>query len=356
MLQHQLVTSQFLVRGSDPNGAADGFFLACAVRPPSAIATWNAITPAPTGTIGIEIPLVVLGGLSDQAAASSCIAGMKLVLIQFPVTLNGTSHNLYCWQLTGWVNQPGSPVVTTTITSPNLATDAAYGPANPICGDRWEDIGMLFDGTSLSLYRDGVALTTASTAGTPSATANVQVPLTQALPTPNLLVAPANETVFIGQLIPSGAAASEYADAPMDDVRIMRLGVDQVQDLPQTVVPEVHGSLVFRPDGTMTFNPDVVTTPDLPPLLLATPANGSPSAITITMPQGPMAVVPQSMASGTLLFCRRTHGMRDGGAGNSAVITIPVNGPPTSYLGTIGRDPSTMSNSYVVYTLPMSGP
>ena len=355
MLQHQLLTSQFLVRGSDPNGAADGFFLACAVRPPSAYATWQSITPAPTRSTPLEMPRVLIGGAAAQGLASTCIAGLKLVLNQYTLTQGGSPHPLYCWQLCGWVNQPGSPAVTTTITSLD-GVDQQFGPPNPICGERWEDIGMLYDGAHLSLYRNGVALLPA--VGSPA--------ISTSLPSANLLVAPANETVFIGQLLQAGATATEYADAPVDDVRILRLAADQSQDLPPTVVPETHGTLLFRPDGTMIFTPDAVASSQ-PALVLANPVPGNPTvlptgSVSLTMPQGTLAVTPVQSAgtasspTQTLVFCRHTNGLRDGGAGNAAVIIVPVNGPVISALGTVGRDASTGTTSYVVYNQPISGP
>jgi hypothetical protein len=58
------------------------------------------------------------------------------------------------------------------------------------------------------------------------------------------------------------------------------------------------------------------------------------------------------VATPTLAFCKRVKGLRDGGALSAAVVTVPVIGPVTSALGTLGRDANSPT-MYLVTAAPV---
>jgi len=377
-LFHLLTKAQQLVHGSAA-GAADAFYIACCVRPPAADQAWlAAVTPDITP---LEIPLVLIGdgnviGLLPalKPAAStipvppayvpSTIAGLKLVLCHLAAS-NATpaspgSLSQYCWELRGWVNLPGATPGATMVSISSLnGVNALYGPQPSITGGRWEDLGLLYDGVNLQLFRDGHILLQGDGV-TP-----IQVPTNSSDPTMvNRLASTDYESVFYGEQTPAGLPAPLFADAPIDDVRIFRLATDQTQDLPMGVVPEWHGVLEFKPDGTMMpprSDPTAASPQNLAPLSYATALPGSVNGalpagmVRLSMAQGTTLANTTGVAIPTLSFCKRINGQRDGSALSCAVVTIPVNGPVSSALGTLGRDLSD-STVYLVTAAPATSP
>jgi hypothetical protein len=294
----------------------------------------------------------MLGSAAGPVPTTS-IAGLKLVLTRMTIQVApGQAQSQYLWDLRGWVSVPGPSPAAVTITSMSAIDplSPSSGPAWPIGGERWEDLGLLYDGSCLTLVRNGIALHATGT------TLPMTVPMPATVP-PHVLESPAQEVLYIGEAQPAGTSALTYADAPLDDVRIMRLGTDQPQDLPATVVPETPGTLVCRPDGTASFTPDTSATVqtammNLPPLVLAQPASGTTGAVTVAMAQGAQQVIPSGMpAAGMLVFCRRVKGVRENGALQAGLVQVPLgNGSVRSWLGSIGRDGSSPPVTYLVYS------
>ncbi len=376
-LNHPLSKAQQLVRSSAPGGA-DAFYIACCVRPPPAVQAWlTAVTP---GTTPLEIPLVILGDgnvigqpapIPPSATAAvppayvpASIAGLKLVLCNLAAA-NATpaapgSPSQFCWELVGWVNLPGAAPGASTITITSLiGVDQGEGPQSSIVGGRWEDLGLLYDGINLQLFRDGRILLQGDGV-TPIQVATTAVSATMV----NCLAAPGAQCVFYGEQTPAGLTEPVYADAPIDDIRIFRLATELSQDLPPGVVPEWQGVLEFKPDGTMLPpRPDPLNAlnPDLPALQYAVSAPGSaPGApptgyVSLYMGQGTALAATAGVPAPTLAFCKRVKGLRDGGPLSCAVVTVPVIGPVSSALGTLGRDVNS-STTYLVTAAPAASP
>jgi type II secretory pathway pseudopilin PulG len=374
-LVHLLTTAQKLVHGS-ASGGASAFYIACCVRPPPADQAWlAAVTPDTTPP---EIPLVLLGDGNvigqppfnpasstpavPPAYVPSTIAGLKLVLCHLAASsatpLSPGVSSQYCWELRGWVNLPGSGSSTLVSISSLLGVSGVYGPQPSITGGRWEDLGLLYDGVNLRLFRDGHVLLLEDGV-TP-----IQVATNTADPTMvNRLAATDYQSVFYGEETPSGLTQPVFADAPIDDVRIFRLATDQSQDLPMGIVPEWHGVLGFNPDGTMMpplADPVDPLHPDLPALRYATAVAGTASGalpsgyVNLIMAQG-TTLAKTTATVPTLTFCKRVKGQRDGGALSCAVVTVPVHGPVSSALGTLGRDAGS-STMYLVTAAPATSP
>jgi hypothetical protein len=176
----------------------------------------------------------------------------------------------------------------------------------------------------------------------------------------NCLAGTDYQSVYYGEQTPAGATEPVFADAPIDDVRVFRLATDQYQNLPTGVVPEWTGVLEFRPDGTMMPpRPDPANPliPALPPLQYAIAVSGGASgalpagSINLIMAQGTMLATTTGVTTPTLAFCKRVKGQRDGGALSAAVVTVPVIGPVSSALGSLGRDVNS-STMYLVTAAP----
>jgi hypothetical protein len=268
------------------------------------------------------IPLAVIGG--TDADATTCIAGLMLERGEKVLATPGGPVTLPTWVAVGWINQQGSPA--TVQTSVRSLDPTATDIAGPIGGDRWEDIGLLYDGTNLELYRNGHLVGTAAPGSAP-------------------LLAPDSESVFIGQVVRTSGNPPEMADAPLDDVQLYRLGTDQGSDLPGNVVPETPGTLTLRPDGSLdlpVFYPagpsQAVATPAKP--AARDPTGTAPGAVTVGVPGGTTEKVVPTDATRSFVFVRRTQGARDQGPLNAAVIAIDATGV-RSGLATIEKDPAT---------------
>jgi hypothetical protein len=128
--------------------------------------------------------------------------------------------------------------------SPFVAGGA--GLAGAIAGDRWEDVGLLFDGHQLILYRNSQEL------GRTDLAANVKLE--------------AGDNIFVGQIIdstlvpPSGLI---NATACIDDARLYRLGTDQLGRLPSGINADKDYSIVVQPDGRVEIKDQGTTQPDM---------------------------------------------------------------------------------------------
>lgn len=213
----------------------DGAYIAVAVRPPLAGNT--------TEKIPKQIPLILVG--PDNSAATSSF-GVMLVrsdaadprksVIQSgvdPVKGQVKAKSL-SWEILGWVRLPKDPEPVFVSSFDNLPSDLTRDQpklpsgnpdlADPIGGDRWEEIGLLITTDQITLYRNGHRLGELR-AG--------QVVDGKAIELPKELVP--GDQIWVGQAnLDSGMA---YAKCPIDDARVYKLGASEFGALPQGVYP-----------------------------------------------------------------------------------------------------------------------
>jgi prepilin-type N-terminal cleavage/methylation domain-containing protein len=216
-----LTKNQLLLRG----GHQDGFYLACAVRPGLA-ADPKAVK---------SIPLLLIGD-SQDATTSTC--GIMLVrsdidaekprraLIQSGP--QGKRAKMLCWEILGWVTGKDGQVFVSSFDNPpaDRTNDMPKLPsenldiAGPIGGDRWEEIGLMYTGDQLVLYRNGQRVGVVEK------------------DVPRLLLPGAQ--IHLGE---ANIGVQAYAKCPVDDGRLYRLGTDQLGPLPQGIRPMADPSL-----------------------------------------------------------------------------------------------------------------
>ena len=218
---------QALVRGN----RSEGFYIACQVRPP--IPGNDAY-----------LPLLIIGD-NDNPETSQC--GIALRGITIPLA-NSTSRTF--WWVQGWVFGDGNQ--TPTEISTLNPTDRPLGRVDieinrqsatepdgfepVIAPDRWVDLGLLYDGERLMLFADGQRI----------AVHHGDVP--------EKLKAAA--FVYTGQALIKGNGAEisdeqRYINAPMDDIRLYRLGTSEVGDLPGGVV--LVNGINGKPDPALGY-------------------------------------------------------------------------------------------------------
>jgi prepilin-type N-terminal cleavage/methylation domain-containing protein len=223
--------------------SGDGAYVAVAVRPRLAGSTDEGIPK--------QIPLLLVGG-NDSSVGSSSF-GLMLVRSDAVdprkaiIQKNGNgSAKMLCWEILGWVS-PGDHKDLIYVSSfDNLPADLVrdrpvlpsknFDIPDPIGGDHWEEIGMLITNDQMVLYRNGRRMAELRT-GMPDHEGNI-VTLPQRL-------VPA-DVIWVGQAnLGSGVA---YAKCPIDDIRLSKLGTDQVGALPQGIYPMPDPAM---PKGTV---------------------------------------------------------------------------------------------------------
>lgn len=249
------IPAQILPRGATivRAGKTDGFYLACSVKPPV----------IPAGGTTIVLPLVIIGG-DGSGEQSQC--GLGLIPLQSTIQ-NGPGVNavITTWELTGWVYPESGnsadifaarDAIKTRIgrekwqkTDGTTTDEFAHG----ITGGEWIDVGLLYDGKRLVLYLNGERIAERTT----NVPANLRAD---------------GETIHLGsRLLTTNPPTVEYAQAPIDDVRLYRLGSSDVADLPGNVVlvPSAGASasatigwrIVCQPDGRVETYRDDDTDP-----------------------------------------------------------------------------------------------
>jgi Tfp pilus assembly protein FimT len=296
-----LSPAQQLVRG----GHGDGFYLACAVR----CAPITLANPQP-------IPLLIIASGTPDIASS--LAGMLLQPVHrtlqpfYPASSGpggggggggaSTSPQLVTYECMGWVH-PCNPSVsppTNSVSSILTPADPAIGwnpqrdeqllhpsgsdhdIAGPIAGGTWEEFGLLYDGQRLSLYRNGVRIAEAAV--------------------PDAELPAGAGTIYLGQGIVTGVGDNGTGSGSMptityssdqaifDDLRLYRLGTDQLGHLPAGVVVQQPFQLVAQPDGRLELemkNQAVQVAVHRSQDLLTPPANGAaPTPVGVIGPDG----------------------------------------------------------------------
>jgi hypothetical protein len=248
-----LTPQEQIVRG----GRTDGFYLACAVRPPSP-------PPASPTSLDLIIPLLLIGA-GDQLEKS--LGGILLQQVKRkeqsadPDPSKGPDQQiamLTSYEILGWIHPADLPKDKTGIVYVS-SVDAADLPAGtirdepvlhpsgsdkdiagPLGGERWVEIGLLFADQRLTLYRNGQRVGERSLT---DPALNLKLPIK--LP-------PNASKIVVGQvtLPPPDDGNPIYSGAAvLDDARLYRLGTDQLGQLPAGVIPDQDYRLVAHPDG-----------------------------------------------------------------------------------------------------------
>jgi prepilin-type N-terminal cleavage/methylation domain-containing protein len=235
-----------------------GFYLACSVMPP-------LITNPLEQT---DIALVTIGGDGTEIS-SQC--GLSLMLrtstIQNgPLSLKASVHT---WDLKGWVyprpSDPPPPIdpppydifATRDAISSRIGREKWQETsriplngqfvvttdefAHGITGGQWVDVGLLYDKKKLVLYLNGQRIAE-RTVTDPDELRN------------------SGDSIYLGpRVLPTTPPKFEYDPAPIDDVRLYRLGGGDVAELPGNVVlvpsegaapsPTIGWHITCQPDG-----------------------------------------------------------------------------------------------------------
>jgi prepilin-type N-terminal cleavage/methylation domain-containing protein len=236
-------------------GPSEGFSLSCAVRPPSLPNTLETL------------PLLVIGpdteGDVTQSFAGILLKKSKLTMydstnnapvIQMdPTKLNGNSKlsdnnpERLCWEILGWVRDeaPQLPpiIVSSIIDSTTVGTSEEKFLKDGDNGGRWEEIGLIYTGSSLELYRDGIQVAQCAT-GIPLRIAGYKA-------VHKLFIGSASNVNVLGGDL-SGAASSLKSintDTIIDDIALFRLATDQPGRLATGVTIDRNVYLLIQPDG-----------------------------------------------------------------------------------------------------------
>jgi hypothetical protein len=305
LLTYPLAPTQVL----QPGGSRRGLYLSCWVLPPASGAA--------------VVPVVMLDAGGAQAGQwATAQAGLRLQPAPADGTVPGSQPAGWC--AVGWVTGAGSTPVTTPLTG-----------AGAMPGGQWSQVGLLFDGTTLSIWINGVqrAASASGVAGS--------------------LVSASGIT--IGELIdPAFGTGTIMSAAILDDIDYELVGTDQLGTLPDGIAPAQATRVTVAPDGSMTAT---VATVDGSIVPLATPwaqqaDPHSTGAIAVTTLQGlSRFAVPQSQPAIELLTYR--DGVMDLSDMTCAIIPVPTAAAPTpdggrGYLATWGLESDGVTRIPVV--------
>jgi len=301
----------------------DGAYIAVAVRPPLAGQTGKQ-NPK-------QIPLILVG--KDNSAVGSSFGVMlvrsdavdpRRALIQsgrdpYKGTVNAKSLS---WEILGWVRLPKEPEPVYVSSFDNLPSDLVRDlprlpsgkrdVADPIGGDRWEEIGLLITNDQLTLYRNGRRIGELR-AG--------QVIEGKAVELPKVLEA--GDQIWVGQA--SLDSGMSYAKCPIDDARVYKLGTSDFGPLPQGVYPMADPS---QPANTIVEY-RVMAHPEGRVELSSAIGTDTRTA------EGAALNTDAALSTGTIFlggdFTRATTGGATRGA-NSAQVTVAIDGHINSSL------------------------
>jgi prepilin-type N-terminal cleavage/methylation domain-containing protein len=299
--------------------AGDGAYIAVAVRPPLAGRT--------TEEVPKQIPLILVGGPDGSASGSSF--GVMLVRSDAvdprkitTQTNKGKRVKMIGWEILGWVSL-GAATEPLYISSfehlPNdlVRDEATYKNgvrdiADPLGGDRWEELGMLVTVDQVTLYRNGRRIAELRTG---------QIIDGNSVALPKILASA--DQIWVGQAqLPTGMS---YAKCPIDDVRVYKLGTSEFGALPQGVYPMA--------------DPSLPSTTAVEYRLLAHPEGrvelSSAIGADTTTAEGAALNTDAALNTGTIFlggeFTRSNAGGATRGA-NSAQVSVSIDGRLTSSL------------------------
>ncbi|MBA3845765.1 MAG: prepilin-type N-terminal cleavage/methylation domain-containing protein [Planctomycetes bacterium] len=238
------------------NGTNAGFYLACDVRPPvvdqgsSVVPLLIVTTDDPSfPNVGGDYPTSVCGIVLERAQRK-----LQEQPPAPPATSPMTPVYMYCWNVRGWVRFDGAPQPEFVSQLANYPDDLAsdlppeilHVPSSseldvhgPLAGGYWEDVGLLFDGERLVLYRNGQRI--GETVVGDSALAG------------------ACDWIYAGSVRdwdnPGNPPTDHLAtDALIDNVRLYRLATDQAGTLPPGVTSKKDYRITAHPDGRVEVN------------------------------------------------------------------------------------------------------
>ena len=215
----QLTRGSALVRGT----RSDGFYLACSILLPA----------KPSGVI----PLVLIGE-NESPSASQCFLALeeRTVVVQTtdpaPPAPSVPLASVMVWELVGKITDNSGQV---KIFSVDHAMVSRMGVnPQPIVGGRWVDVGLLYDGKRMILYCDGERIAQLSVGAKSHLIGGDSV-------------------IYLGSMLNEITAAPPkfYANVPLDDARLYRLGTADLGELPGNVVLISHEGA--KPDGDLGY-------------------------------------------------------------------------------------------------------
>ena len=218
---------------------SEGFSLSCAVRPVRITATSDTQ------------PLLVIGA-DPHGDTSLSYAGIMLKRAVLPMyasgaptavgtppngmpTIGNVNPDRQCWDILGWVVPENSttPVIVSSISdSLTVGTPDQKFLTDGDDGGRWEEIGLVYTGTSLELYRDGVAIARLITTVPQRIAGNKQI-----------------HHLVIGSAVTSGGPKFIHKDTLIDDIALFRLATDQPGQLAPGISIDRNVRLLVQPNG-----------------------------------------------------------------------------------------------------------
>ncbi len=384
VVSHLLRPGEQLVRGSHQ----DGFYLACAVRLVGdqllpKMARFKQQQQQGGGGQLLNIPLMLIGAAGDDSVSSS-LGGMMLVqtLRREQPTPSSPPANfgtppppvapapalttppaqpyLNTFELIGWaapynpgsvpppeavdevssiqedshpvMTDPGNPLnfLPTWRDQPPLhpsfnAMSNDLDVATPIGLDQWVELGLLFDGANLTLYRNGRCVGERPYQG------------------PANSLPAGKDTIFVGQAtVPGPGQVYSGPYAVFDDVRLYRMGTELLGRLPAGVVASQPYRITVHPDGRVELSPNAM-------VQVAVRGGHGVTVVTPGRTTETVTVLPRA----GMLFSLQPHGQpsHDHGALTAAVLSFAANGQVTSSLATWEQE--TLSpNEYPVLATP----
>ena len=297
----QLARGSALVRGT----RSDGFYLACSVLLPA----------TPSGII----PLVLIGE-NESPSACQCYLALqeRTVVVQTtdpaPPVPSVPLASVVVWDLVGKITDHSGEVKIQSVDHA-LVSRMGVNP-HPIVGGRWIDVGLLYDGERMILYCDGERI--------------AQLPVGT-----NSHLVDKGSSIYLGSMLNEFTAdpPTLYANAPLDNARLYRLGTADLGELPGNVVlVSAEGAkpdqnlgyrILCQPDGRVEVSRDDDT-------------NG-------TLMNDPLSTNPQNkVTTGSRAGERATitiGQLRTPGTLQAAEITITLDGRVTSSLLTHSPTP-----------------
>ncbi|HYE05168.1 MAG TPA: type II secretion system protein [Planctomycetota bacterium] len=234
-----LAANERIERSNSTSRPSSGFYLACDIRPPAAADASEGV-----------IPLACVGP-SPVLGTTVCGIALERVDLELQDGPGGSTDPRFmtCWNIRGWARINGVEQVVSQIdhipydlendlppqplhvTSPD---DDVHGP---LVGGFWEDIGLLYDGQRLVLYRNGrrIAETLAS----------------------GHLESSPNQSVYANRIEDWGTPATDYgysSDVIIDNLRLFRLSNDQAGVLPPGMSSRMDYRITAHPDGRVEVN------------------------------------------------------------------------------------------------------
>lgn len=249
MLDHQLAQHERLRTAAGVTSLrADGFYISCSVRPPRGAA------------VGSLLPLVVVGE-DESLDRSLCGILLQRSSHAFQQRIDsdgkpGAVQAFETWGIVGWIN--GHPTVAGANTISTLRHDQwppdqvrvakqlfttgngdqVYDISEPLAGGRWEEIGLMYDGERIVLYRNGRRVAQSAYTGA---------------------LAYEGRRVLIGWGVHSDGNRRQAADTVIDNVRVARLSTSQPGRMPDGIAAAGAYEVIAHTDGRVDVIGGTVT-------------------------------------------------------------------------------------------------